>query len=153
MSAEDDMWRDYDHYMHTGELSEYFEEEYFEEYGEEEYESVHGQNNTTNSYSDDLDDVIRYLKQLKKENERILKEEKKKEKAQKKLVAQKKSAAQKKSSVKKESVKEPLIQEKEPDKTGVKSVAQENAKSKNKGKLVVYILLAFMLLFLIAMFL
>lgn len=153
MSAEDDMWCDYDHYMHTGELSEYFEEEYFEEYGEEEYESVHGQNNTTNSYSDDLDDVIRYLKQLKKENERILKEEKKKEKAQKKLVTQKKSTAQKKSSVKKESVKEPLIQEKEPDKTDVKSVAQENAKSKNKGKLVVYILLAFMLLFLIAMFL
>ena len=27
MSTEDDMWRDYDHYMHTGELSEYFEEE------------------------------------------------------------------------------------------------------------------------------
>ena len=31
MSMEDDMWRDYDHYMHTGELSEYFEEEYEEE--------------------------------------------------------------------------------------------------------------------------
>lgn len=150
MSTEDDMWRDYDHYMHTGELSEYFEEEY--EYEEECVSDVR-QDNNTNSYCDDLDEVIRYLKQLKKENERILKEEKKKEKAQKKLVAQKKSATQKKSSVKKESVKEPLIQEKEPDKTGVKSVAQENAKSKNKGKLVVYILLAFMLLFLIAMFL
>ena len=27
MSTEDYMWRDYDHYMHTGELSECFEEE------------------------------------------------------------------------------------------------------------------------------
>ena len=27
MSTEDDMWQDYDHYMHTGELSECFEEE------------------------------------------------------------------------------------------------------------------------------
>ena len=38
MSTEDDMWRDYDYYMHTGELSECFEEECFEEeYEEEEY--------------------------------------------------------------------------------------------------------------------
>ena len=78
MSMEDDMWRDYDHYMHTGELSEYFEEEYDDEYNEEECVRGHIRNNTTNSYSDDLDDVIRYLKQLKKENERVLKEEKKK---------------------------------------------------------------------------
>ena len=31
MSTEDDMWQDYDYYMHTGELSEYFEEECEEE--------------------------------------------------------------------------------------------------------------------------
>lgn len=37
MSTEDDMWQDYDYYMHTGELSEYFEDECFEdEYEEEE---------------------------------------------------------------------------------------------------------------------
>ena len=36
MSTEDDMWQDYGHYMHTGELSEYFEDECFED----EYECV-----------------------------------------------------------------------------------------------------------------
>ena len=40
MSTEDDMWQDYDHYMHTGELSEYFEEEY------EEVECVRGNSGT-----------------------------------------------------------------------------------------------------------
>ena len=141
MSMEDDMWRDYDHYMHTGELSEYFEEEY----DEEECVSDGRQDDNTKSYCDELDDVIRYLKQLKKENERVLKEEKKKEKAQKKLAAQKEAATRKKS------VKEPVIQEKEPPKTNVESVAQENAKSETNGKLVLFILLAFIVLFLIAL--
>lgn len=27
MGVEDDMWHDYEHYIHTGELSEYFEDE------------------------------------------------------------------------------------------------------------------------------
>ena len=141
MSMEDDMWRDYDHYMHTGELSEYFEEEY----DEEECVSDGRQDDNTKSYCDELDDVIRYLKQLKKENERIIKEEKKKEKAQKKLAAQKEAATRKKS------VKEPVIQEKELPKTNVESVAQENAKSETKGKLVLFILLAFTVMFIIAM--
>ena len=72
MSTEDDMWQDYDYYMHTGELSEYFEEDDCVE----EYES----NNTESLNLEDLDDIIRHLKQLKKENERIIREEKKKEK-------------------------------------------------------------------------
>ena len=141
MSTEDDMWRDYDHYMHTGELSEYFEEEYCEE----EYVRDSSGDGITDDYCEQLDDVIRYLKQLKKENERVLKEEKKKEKAQKKLAAQKEAAARKKS------VKEPVILEKELPKTNVESVAQENAKSETKGKLVLFILLAFIVLFLIAL--
>lgn len=147
MSTEDDMWRDYDHYMHTGELSEYFEEEY----DEEECVSDGRQDDNTKSYCDELDDVIRYLKQLKKENERIIKEEKKKEKAQKKLAAQKEVADRKKSVAQKESIKEPVIQEKEPSKTNVESVTQESAKSKTKGKLVLFILLALTVMFIIAM--
>lgn len=147
MSTEDDMWRDYDHYMHTGELSEYFEEEYCEE----EYVRDSSGDGITDDYCEQLDDVIRYHKQLKKENERVLKEEKKKEKAQKKLAAQKEVADRKKSVAQKESVKEPVIQEKEPSKTNVESVAQENAKSETKGKLVLFILLAFIVLFLIAL--
>ena len=81
MSTEDDMWQDYDYYMHTGELSEYFEEDDCVE----EYES----NNTESLNLEDLDDIIRHLKQLKKENERIIREEKKNEKAQKKSAVQK----------------------------------------------------------------
>lgn len=147
MSTEDDIWRDYDHYMHTGELSEYFEEEY----DEEECVSDGRQDDNTKSYCDELDDVIRYLKQLKKENERIIKEEKKKEKAQKKLAAQKEVADRKKSVAQKESIKEPVIQEKEPSKTNVELVTQESAKSKTKGKLVLFILLALTVMFIIAM--
>lgn len=91
MSTEDDMWQDYGHYMHTGELSEYFEEEY----EEEEYVRDNGGDGITDAYCKDLDDVIRYLEKLKKENERIIKEEKKKEKAKKKSMVQKKSAVKK----------------------------------------------------------
>ncbi|MBO7288322.1 MAG: hypothetical protein J6U85_08885 [Bacteroidales bacterium] len=138
MSTEDDMWQDYDHYMHTGELSEYFEDEY-EEYEEECVSDVR-QDNNTNSYCDDLDEVIRYLKQQKKENERIIKEEKKKEKAKKKLEAQKNK------SVQKESIKDSVIQEKEPTKTDVKSELQEPAESKIIDQPIFYIFLALIVL-------
>lgn len=137
MSTEDDMWQDYDHYMHTGELSEYFEDEY-----EEECESDVRQDNNTNSYCDDLDEVIRFLKQQKKENERIIKEEKKKEKAK----AKKKLEAQKNKSVQKESIKDSVIQEKESTKTDVKSELQEPAESKIIDQPIFYIFLALIVL-------
>ena len=76
----------YDRYMHTGEGAEYFEETPEEEYIEEivteevvEYKDLNEQ----------LDDVIRYLKQQIKEKERIIK-------AQKKKTAPKKKTAKKK---------------------------------------------------------
>ena len=68
----DDM---YDRYMHTGEGAEYFEDTPEEEYIEEivteevvEYKKLNEQ----------LDDVIRYLKQQIKEKERAIKAQKKK---------------------------------------------------------------------------
>lgn len=68
----DDM---YDRYMHTGEGAEYFEDTPEEEYIEEivteevvEYKDLDEQ----------LDDVIRYLKQQIKEKERAIKAQKKK---------------------------------------------------------------------------
>ena len=68
----DDM---YDRYMHTGEGAEYFEDTPEEEYIEEivteevvEYKDLNEQ----------LDDVIRYLKQQIKEKERAIKAQKKK---------------------------------------------------------------------------
>lgn len=76
----------YDRYMHTGEGAEYFEDTPEEEYIEEivteevvEYKDLNEQ----------LDDVIRYLKQQIKEKERIIK-------AQKKKTAPKKKTAKKK---------------------------------------------------------
>ena len=79
----DDM---YDRYMHTGEGAEYFEDTPDEEYIEEivteevvEYKKLNEQ----------LDDVIRYLKQQIKEKERIIKAQKKKT-APKKVVTKKK---------------------------------------------------------------
>lgn len=68
----DDM---YDRYMHTGQGAEYFEDTPEEEYIEEivteevvEYKDLNEQ----------LDDVIRYLKQQIKEKERAIKAQKKK---------------------------------------------------------------------------
>lgn len=68
----DDM---YDRYMHTGKGAEYFEDTPEEEYIEEivteevvEYKDLNEQ----------LDDVIRYLKQQIKEKERAIKAQKKK---------------------------------------------------------------------------
>ena len=82
MSTEDEMWRDYDHYINTGELSEYFE---YEPYCyDEDIENPYTTQPEEYDYIDHLDDVIRNLKNLKKENERIIKEQKKKESAQKK---------------------------------------------------------------------
>ena len=79
----DDM---YDRYMHTGEGAEYFEDTPEEEYIEEivtedvvEYKDLNEQ----------LDDVIRYLKQQIKEKEHIIKAQKKKN-ATKKKTAKKK---------------------------------------------------------------
>ena len=76
----------YDRYMHTGQGAEYFEDTPEEEYIEEivteevvEYKDLNEQ----------LDDVIRYLKQQIKEKERIIK-------AQKKKTAPKKKTAKKK---------------------------------------------------------
>ncbi|MDO5483035.1 MAG: hypothetical protein Q4F47_08365 [Bacteroidaceae bacterium] len=76
----------YDRYMHTGEGAEYFEDTPDEEYIEEivteevvEYKKLNEQ----------LDDVIRYLKQQIKEKERIIKAQKKKT-APKKVVTKKK---------------------------------------------------------------
>ena len=76
----------YDRYMHTGEGAEYFEDTPEEEYIEEivteevvEYKDLNEQ----------LDDVIRYLKQQIKEKERIIKAQKKKT-APKKVVTKKK---------------------------------------------------------------
>ena len=76
----------YDRYMHTGEGAEYFEDTPEEVYIEEivteevvEYKDLNEQ----------LDDVIRYLKQQIKEKERIIK-------AQKKKTAPKKKTAKKK---------------------------------------------------------
>ena len=74
----DDM---YDRYMHTGEGAEYFEDTPEEEYIEEivteevvEYKDLNEQ----------LDDVIRYLKQQLKEKERIIKAQNKTAKSKKK---------------------------------------------------------------------
>ena len=76
----------YDRYMHTGEGAEYFEDTPDEEYIEEivteevvEYKKLNEQ----------LDDVIRYLKQQIKEKERIIKAQKKKT-VPKKVVTKKK---------------------------------------------------------------
>ena len=79
----DDM---YDRYMHTGEGAEYFEDTPEEEYIEEivteevvEYKDLNEQ----------LDDVIRYLKQQIKEKECIIKAQKKKTAPKKKTVKKK----------------------------------------------------------------
>ena len=79
----DDM---YDRYMHTGEGAEYFEDTPEEEYIEEivteevvEYKDLNEQ----------LDDVIRYLKQQIKEKERIIKAQKKKTIPKKKTTKKK----------------------------------------------------------------
>lgn len=76
----------YDRYMHTGEGAEYFEDTPEEEYIEEivteevvEYKDLNEQ----------LDDVIRYLKQQIKEKERIIKAQKKKTAPQKKTAKKK----------------------------------------------------------------
>ena len=76
----------YDRYMHTGEGVEYFEDTPEEEYIEEivteevvEYKDLNEQ----------LDDVIRYLKQQIKEKERIIKAQKKKTAPQKKTAKNK----------------------------------------------------------------
>lgn len=76
----------YDRYMHTGEGAEYFEDTPEEEYIEEivteevvEYKDLNEQ----------LDDVIRYLKQQIKEKERIIKVQKKKTAPQKKTAKKK----------------------------------------------------------------
>ena len=88
MSNYDNAYTDdmYDRYMHTGEGAEYFEDTPEEEYIEEivtedvvEYKDLNEQ----------LDDVIRYLKQQIKEKERIIKAQKKKN-ATKKKTAKKK---------------------------------------------------------------
>lgn len=70
---DDNAWADYDYYMHTGELAEYFEDTPEEEYKEEivteevvEYKDLNEQ----------LDDVIRCLKQQIKEKERIIEAQK-----------------------------------------------------------------------------
>ena len=55
MSTEDDMWQDYDHYMHTGELSEYFEEEC----EEEEYFRDNSGDGITDAYCKDLEVVTK----------------------------------------------------------------------------------------------
>ena len=76
----------YDRYMHTGEGAEYFEDTPEEEYIEEivteevvEYKDLNEQ----------LDDVIRYLKQQIKEKERAIKAQKKKTAPQKKTAKKK----------------------------------------------------------------
>lgn len=76
----------YDRYMHTGEGAEYFEDTPEEEYIEEivteeviEYKDLNEQ----------LDDVIRYLKQQIKEKERIIKAQKKKTAPKKKTAIKK----------------------------------------------------------------
>ena len=79
----DDM---YDRYMHTGEGAEYFEDTPEEEYIEEivteevvEYKDLNEQ----------LDDVIRYLRQQIKEKERAIKAQKKKTTPMKKTTNKK----------------------------------------------------------------
>ena len=76
----------YDRYMHTGEGAEYFEDTPEEEYIEEivteevvEYKDLNEQ----------LDNVIRYLKQQIKEKERIIKAQKKKTTPKKKTTKKK----------------------------------------------------------------
>ena len=76
----------YDRYMHTGEGAEYFEDTPEEEYIEEivteevvEYKDLNEQ----------LDDVIRYLKQQIKEKERIIKAQKKKTAPERKTAKKK----------------------------------------------------------------
>ena len=76
----------YDRSMHTGEGAEYFEDTPEEEYIEEivteevvEYKDLNEQ----------LDDVIRYLKQQIKEKERIIKAQKKKTTPKKKTTKKK----------------------------------------------------------------
>ena len=76
----------YDRYMHTREGAEYFEDTPEEEYIEEivteevvEYKDLNEQ----------LDDVIRYLKQQIKEKERIIKAQKKKTTPKKKTTKKK----------------------------------------------------------------
>lgn len=68
----DDM---YDRYMHTGEGAEYFEDTPEEEYIEE---IVTGEVVEYKDLNEQLDDVIRYLKQQIKEKERATKAQKKK---------------------------------------------------------------------------
>ena len=68
----DDM---YDRYMHTGEGAEYFEDTPEEEYIEE---IVTEEDVEYKDLNEQLDDVIRYLKQQIKEKERAIKAQKKK---------------------------------------------------------------------------
>lgn len=113
MSTEDEMWRDYDHYINTGELSEYFE---YEPYCyDEDIENPYTTQPEEYDYIDHLDDVIRNLKNLKKENERIIKEQKKKESAQKK-----KASAQKKTT--KSTHLSPTVQQSQPKQKNDKDV-------------------------------
>ena len=76
----------YDRYMHTGEGAEYFEDtpegEYIEEIVTEEVVEY-------KKLNEQLDDVIRYLKQQIKEKERIIKAQQKKTTQQKKLAKKK----------------------------------------------------------------
>ncbi len=86
MSEHDNqMWDDYNHYMHTGELSEYFEEDCTEYEGQTECANTPNIPDDTFCIADPdvnkkLDDVIRYLKQQIKEKERAIKSQKKKRK-------------------------------------------------------------------------
>lgn len=113
MSTEDEMWRDYDHYINTGELSEYFEDEPY--CYDEDIENPYTTQLEEYDYIDHLDDVIRNLKKLKKENERIIKEQKKKESALKK-----KASAQKKTT--KTAHRTPAVQQSQPGQKNDKDV-------------------------------
>lgn len=87
MSYNDNDYTDemYDRYMLTGEGTEYFEDPPEEEFIEEIVTEEIVEHKDLN---EQLDDVIRYLKQQIKEKERIIK-------AQKKKTTQKKSAKRK----------------------------------------------------------
>lgn len=84
----DDM---YDRYMLTGEGAEYFEDTSEEEYIEEEI--LPSETVVYNDLNEQLDDVIRSLKQQIKEKERIIKAQKKRAKPKKRTTKKKEAVS------------------------------------------------------------
>lgn len=68
---DNNMWNDYDHYMHTGENAEYFEDEYSDEYFEEADNTETVRKISLVEFNEYLESILQQVK----EKERIIKEQ------------------------------------------------------------------------------